>query len=75
MLMDTEEGISCEYTVEVLSCERPADNSPVEGSMSNDSYAVIDLDSYYGRNVIVNANCMCATCDIKFYLPNVRPTG
>ena len=76
MLMATEEGMSCEYTVKISSCGRPADNLPVEGSMSNDNHAVIDMDSYYGGNAIANASCMCETCDpIEFYLPNVRPTG
>ena len=76
MLTDTEEGISCEYTVKISSCGRSADNSPVEGPMSNDNYAMIDMDSYYGRNATAIASCMCETCDpIEFYLPNVRPTG
>ena len=75
MLMATEEGMSCEYTVEISSCGRPADNLLAERFMSNDNYAMIDLDIYYGHNTIANASCMRETCNIEFYMPNVRPTG
>ena len=76
MLMATEEGMSCEYTVEIFPCGRSGDNTPVGVPMSNDNYAAINLDSYYGRNTIANASCICGACDvIEFYLPNVRPTG